>query len=215
MFLFITFEGGEGSGKTTQARALKRRLSRRGIPTILTHEPGGTSLGRGLRHWLKHTQELSPYTELLLFVASRAQLVAQVINPGLENGFVILCDRYADSTIVYQGFGRGIELTLIQDLNDLATQGLKPHLTILSDVPAEEGLRRKGSDRLDRFEREELAFHRRIREGYLKIASAEPNRWLIVDGLLPRKKIEEIIWRRVKENLENYPNVKDKGMEKD
>jgi dTMP kinase len=198
--LFVTFEGGEGCGKSTQARALHKRLSESGIPVILSHEPGGTPLGKEARRYLKQTikAEISPLAELFLFAASRAQLVADVIRPSLARGVMVICDRYADSTVAYQGYGRGLDLDVIQAVNTTATQGFLPDLVILLDLPVEIGLARKRSAREDRFEREEMAFHHRVREGYLKMASADPQRWLVVDATLPKKRVEQIIWERVK-----------------
>jgi len=198
--LFVTFEGGEGCGKSTQARALHRRVSESGIPVVLSHEPGGTSLGKKARHYLKQTKDskISPLAELFLFAASRAQLVAEVIRPSLGRDTMVICDRYADSTVAYQGYGRGLDLDVIQTVNTMATQGLRPDLVILLDLPVEIGLARKRSARKDRFEREELAFHHRVREGYLKMAAADPQRWLVVDATLPKKKVAQIIWKRVK-----------------
>jgi len=197
--LFVTFEGGEGCGKSTQARALHKRVSESGIPVILSHEPGGTPLGKEARRYLKQTgkSEISPLAELFLFAASRAQLVAEVIRPSLARGVMVICDRYADSTVAYQGYGRGLDLDVIQAVNTTATQGLLPDLVILLDLPVEIGLARKRSAREDRFEREEAAFHRRVREGYLKMAAADPQRWLVVDATLPKKRVEQIIWERV------------------
>lgn len=199
MALFVTFEGGEGCGKSTQARALHKRVSESGIPVLLSHEPGGTSLGKEARRYLKQTgkSEISPLAELFLFAASRAQLVAEVIRPSLARGVMVICDRYADSTVAYQGYGRGLDLDVIQAVNTTATQGLLPDLVILLDLPVEIGLARKRSARQDRFEREEAAFHHRVREGYLKMAAADPQRWLVVDATLPKKKVEQIIWERV------------------
>ncbi|MFQ5924405.1 MAG: dTMP kinase [Dehalococcoidia bacterium] len=209
MSLFITFEGGEGSGKGVQARALYRRLLSAGIPAILTHEPGGTPLGNVLRRWLKGTGgsgkgenekgETDPLTELLLFNASRAHLVSQVIRPALDGGSIVICDRFFHSTIAYQGCGRGLSLDLIETLNDIATQGLRPDLIVLLDIAAEQGLKRKKLR--DRFEREEIAFHRRVRQCYLEMAAAEPERWLVVDGSLPKKEVQRLIWERVEQLL--------------
>jgi dTMP kinase len=201
--LFVTFEGGEGCGKSTQARALYKRVSESGIPVVLSHEPGGTSLGKKARHYLKQTRDskISPLTELFLFAASRAQLVAEVICPSLERGTMVICDRYADSTMAYQGYGRGLDLDVIQTVNTMVTQGLLPDLVILLDLPVEIGLARKRSAQKDRFEREELAFHHRVREGYLKMAAADPQRWLVVDATLPKKRVAQIIWERVKRLL--------------
>lgn len=203
MSLFITFEGGEGSGKSVQAKELYRRLSQLVIPVVLTHEPGGTLFGKKLGRWLKWAQgtDISPLTELLLFNASRAQLVAEVIQPSLKSGKVVISDRYADSTTAYQGYGRRLDLDTVKAANSAATQGLKPDLTILLDIPAEEGLDRKKAKSRDRFEREVLAFHQRVREGYLKMAAAEPERWLVVDASQSREKIAQIIWQRVSQLL--------------
>jgi len=202
--LFVTFEGGEGCGKSTQAKSLYRRMSRLGIPVVLSHEPGGTPLGKQIRHCLKQTREteISPLAELFLFTASRAQLVVKVIRPNLEKGIIVICDRYFDSTVAYQGYGRGLDLNFIQVINASATQGLLPELVILLDIPVEIGLARKRSVRQDRFEREEIAFHQWVREGYLKMAKAEPERWLVVDATLPKKEVEQIIWERVKKLLQ-------------
>jgi len=193
--LFITFEGGEGSGKSTQAMALHQRLSSIGIPALLTHEPGGTTLGHEIRRWLKGNGDVAPQTELLLFNASRAQLVSQVIQPALKSGTAVICDRFFHSTIAYQGYGRGLGLDLIEVANSTATQGLKPDLTVLLDIDVEEGLGRKKLS--DRFEREELAFHQRVRQAYLEMAQKDPERWLVIDGSLPKKEIGHLIWERV------------------
>jgi dTMP kinase len=203
MALFITFEGGEGCGKSVQAGVLYKRLAQLAIPALLTHEPGGTSLGKKLSRWLKWTDSLdiSPLTELLLFNASRAQLVTKVIQPNLESGIEVICDRYADSTTAYQGYGRGLDLEIVKAINDTATQGLKPDLTILLDMPVEAGLARKRGKRQDRFEQEEIAFHQRVREGYLKLAANDPERWLVIDATQSRGKIAQIIWQRVSQLL--------------
>ncbi len=195
MALFITFEGGEGSGKSTQAKALYKRLLSLNIPTLLTHEPGGTPLGNSLRRWLKDKEEIDPRTELLLFNASRVHLVSHVIRPALEKGTTVICDRFAESTIAYQGYGRGLDLNLIEAVNNTATQGLRPDLIVFLDIPVDHGLARKG--RRDRFEREEIAFHQRVRNGYLEMARREPERWLAIDGSLHRRKIQRLIWERV------------------
>jgi len=199
MSLFITFEGGEGGGKSVQAKALYRKLSKLAIPVLLTHEPGGTPFGRRINRWLKWAQDadISPLTELMLFNASRAQLVAEVIQPALKSGKVVISDRYADSTTAYQGYGRGLDLAMVRSVNNAATGGLKPDLTILLDIPVEAGLSRlKGRER-DRFEQETIAFHSRVKEGFLKLAADEPQRWLVVDASQSKAKIAEIIWQRV------------------
>ena len=200
---FITFEGGEGSGKSVQARALYRRLSQLAIPVVLTHEPGGTPFGKKIGRWLKWAQnvDMSPLTELLLFNASRAQLIDKVIHPNLEKGKIVISDRYADSTIAYQSYGRGLDLEMVKAVNDAATQGLKPDLTILLDIAVEEGLARKRAKKQDRFEQEDIAFHQKVREGYLKMAADDPQRWLVVDASQPKVKVEQIIWQRVSQLL--------------
>jgi len=205
--LFITFEGGEGCGKSTQAKILLRKLHQENIPAILTHEPGGTALGNEVRRLLKRKPcpersegtPLSPQAELLLFAASRAQLIVEVICPALDLGKVVICDRFSHSTLVYQGYGRGLDLTAIEMVNNMATGNLNPDLIILLDISPEQGLARKRSLK-DRFELEDLSFHRRVREGYLKMAEAEPDRWLVIDASLPKGKIAEIIWDRVNQS---------------
>ena len=199
MSLFITFEGGEGCGKSVQAKALYRKLSQLAIPALLTHEPGGTPFGNKIGHWLKWTQntDISPLTELLLFNASRAQLVTKVIQPNLESGKIVICDRYTDSTTAYQSYGRGLDLEMVKAINKAATQGLKPDLTILLDMPVEAGLARKRGKKQDRFEQEDIAFHQRVREGYLKLAASDPQRWLVIDATQSKEKIAQISWQRI------------------
>ncbi len=202
MALFITFEGGEGCGKSVQSRALYKRLSQLAIPALLTQEPGGTPLGKKIGRWLKWEKTaISPLSELLLFNASRAELVAEIIQPNLENGKIVICDRYADSTAAYQSYGRGLDLEMVRAITNAATQGLEPDLTVLLDIPAKTGLARKGAKKRDRFEQEALAFHRRVRGGYLRLAANDPKRWLVVDASLPKAKVTEIIWDKVKQLL--------------
>ncbi|MBA7479697.1 Thymidylate kinase [subsurface metagenome] len=203
MSQFITFEGGEGCGKSVQARALYRRLLKLAIPALLTHEPGGTPFGNRLGRWLKWTKDtdISPLTELLLFNASRSQLVTEVIQPNLKDGKVVICDRYADSTTAYQSYGRGLDLEMVKAINNAATRGLAPNLTVLLDISVETGLARKRGKRQDRFEQEALTFHKRVREGYLKLAANDPQRWLVVDASQSKRKISEIIWQRVRQLL--------------
>ncbi len=199
MALFITFEGGEGSGKSVQSRALYKRLSQAAIPVLLTHEPGGTPCGNKIGRWLKwaETKDVSPLAELLLFNASRAQLISEVIWPGLKKGMVVICDRYTDSTTAYQGYGRGLDLATVEAINNTAAQGLKPDLTVLLDIPVEEGLARKRVKKQDRFEQEDVVFHQRVRGGFLRLAANDPQRWLVVDASKPKAKIREIIWQKV------------------
>ncbi len=202
MSLFITFEGGEGCGKSTQARLLYRRLNKLAIPSLLTHEPGVTSLGRKVARLLKWTQnvDISPTAELMLFNTSRAQLTAEIIQPNLKSGKVVICDRYADSTTAYQGYGRRLDLPIVAAVNRIGTLGLIPDVTFLLDMPVEKGLARKNDNR-DRFEVESVNFHRRIREGYLTMAVAEPERWLVIDAEKSKEEIADIIWQRVSKLL--------------
>ncbi len=194
--MFIVIEGGEGSGKSTQAKALKRQLSQLGFKVVLVHEPGGTLLGRRMRRWVKWGRGITVQTELFLFLASRSQLISSVIRPALDKGRIVVCDRFDASTIAYQGFGRGIDLALVQDLNNFVTGGLQPDLVILLDLDADKGLSRKRV-KMDCFEREEFTFHLKAREGYLMLAGANPERWLVIDASLPEESVREIIWERV------------------
>ncbi|KPJ53118.1 MAG: hypothetical protein AMJ37_01835 [Dehalococcoidia bacterium DG_18] len=197
---FIVFEGGEGSGKSTQAKALNNRLRKLGYDVVFTHEPGGTVLGNKLRRWVKWGKDVTLPSELFLFLASRSQLVAKVIRPALAKGYIVICDRFAASTMAYQGYGRGMDLSLLKSLNDFATDGLVPDLTVLLDLDAEEGLGRKRR-KWDTFEREDLTFHKKVRDGYLKMAAADAERWMVVDASLPALQVEELIWERVREFL--------------
>ena len=202
----MTLEGGEGAGKSTQARALAARLAAIGRAAVLTREPGGTPFGEIARALVLHHAlaeggerfELDQTAELLLFAASRAQLVDAVIRPALARGAVVICDRFADSTVAYQGYGRGIPLAIIDQANAIATRGLVPDLTVLLDLPVEVGLaRRRGEAAPDHFERETLAFHERIRAGFLALAAAAPGRWLVLDAQQPPDAITDAIWQRL------------------
>ena len=177
------------------------------IPAILTHEPGVTPLGRKITRWLKWGKDMgiSPRAELMLFNASRAQLVEEVIKPNLQNGRVVICDRYADSTTAYQSYGRGLGLGMVEAVNASAMQGIKPALTVLLDLPVEAGLARKKGEKRDRFEQEAIAFHQRVRQGYLTLAEKEPDRWLVVDAAQSRDKIGAIIWHKVSQLLSGKP----------
>lgn len=180
--IFITFEGTEGCGKSTQALLLADYLRGLGWEVLLTREPGGTGLGERLRGVLLGSPEaLAPVTELLLFAADRAQHVEEVIRPALEAGKAVVCDRYSDSTFAYQHFGRGLPLEAVEAVCRVATGGVVPDLTFVLDVPVEEGLARaRGRGLFDRFEDAELAFHERVREGYLELARREPGRVRVV-----------------------------------
>jgi len=193
--LFITFEGIEGSGKSTQMNLLKGYLEKKGRSVLSLREPGGTSIGESLRRILLTVgdEKITPATELFLYEACRAQLVANVIRPALRAGRIVLCDRFIDSTLAYQGHGRGIETEVIRSMNDTASGGIKPDITFFLDIEAKAGLQRAwtrlnngdgaGEDGVkeDRFEREDMAFHERVRRGFLEIAARE-QRVRIIDG---------------------------------
>ncbi len=209
--LFVTLEGGEGAGKSVQVSALARCLESTGRTVCRTREPGGTALGDRLRDIALglasggESPALDPLSETLLFIAARAELVATVIAPALFRGEIVVCDRFADSTLAYQGSGRGIALDIIERLNEIATrpsgEGLRPDLTVLLDLPAADGLARAGKDGGDRFERETLDFHERVRAGYRTLAEREPERWLVIDASQPREAVTEQIWRTLEPML--------------
>ncbi len=200
--LLITFEGPEGSGKTTQIRLLHAALAQRGLAVIATREPGGTRIGNAIRSLLldpAHT-EMSARTETLLFQAARAQIVDEVIRPALAAGEVVLCDRYADSTLAYQGYGHGQPREPLRLLGDYATAGLAPALTIYLDIDVHTGLARKragAAEEWNRMENHAVAFHQRVRDGYLALAAADPARWLLLDAAQPVAAIHAQILARV------------------
>lgn len=209
MSCFITFEGPDGSGKTTQIQALYDDLVAEGYPVLLVREPGGTDIGdqvRAVLHDVKNV-EMLPNAEVLLYSASRAQLVGQVIRPALEAGKVVLCDRYAESTMAYQGYGYNLDQGLLKAITAFATGGLRPDLIVYLDIHVEEGLRRKesgfreGKGEWNRMDQKELAFHRRVRNGYLEMAAAEPERWFVLDASHPIASIQASIRERVKRLL--------------
>lgn len=183
--MFITFEGPEGSGKTSHLLLLNDFLVEAGYQVLCTREPGGTSIGDQIREVLLNNRniEMHPRSEILLFQASRAQLVEEVINPRIKNGEIVLCDRYADSTIAYQGYGHQVDLTQLKSIIGFATGGLKPDLTILLDLDVKVGLKRRQKDgdvnRLDQFV---VEFHQRVRDGYHALVKAEPDRWVVIDA---------------------------------
>jgi dTMP kinase len=199
---FITIDGPEGGGKTTQAARLADHLEAAGETVVRTREPGGTVLGERLRDLLLDLDTaaapIDPLTDAFLFSAARRQLVTEVIRPALEAGATVICARFADSTLAYQGFGAGLSLADLRDLERIATDGLRPDLTILLDLPPETGLRRKAPDDRTRFELGfDLAFHRRVREGFLELAAAEPDRFAVVDASLAADEVWEAIRRAV------------------
>jgi dTMP kinase len=202
---FISFEGIEGTGKTTQARLLSERLVEKDYEVILTQEPGGTVIGNRIREILLHVdhKEMSYMTELLLYNAARAQHFSEKVLPALNQGKVVITDRFTDSTVAYQGYGRGIDIQLIMSINSIATGGIKPDITLLFDLDIETGLKRnKGINKVDRLELEDIEFHKKVREGYLQIAEKEPDRIKIVDASLPLETIAQKVWEIVRWRLE-------------
>jgi dTMP kinase len=202
--LFVTFEGGEGSGKSTQIERLAARLRGAGIEPLVTREPGGTSLAEGVRSLLLDPAgSPEPLAEALLMEAARADLVARVLRPALAAGRVILCDRYDDSTLAYQGAGRGLDPDVLARLNRIATGGLRPDLTLLYDIDPAHGLaRRSGSGRdLNRLDREPRAFHERVRARFLELARAEPARFVVLDAGLPEEALERRGWDALEARL--------------
>lgn len=203
--MFITLEGPEGAGKTTQLRALADFLRGCGHDVVTTREPGGTPIGDQIRHVLHDTANaaMSPTAELLLYAASRAQLVAEVIQPALAAGRVVLCDRYADSTMAYQGYGRGLDRDALAALTAIATGGLRPDLTLLLDLDVARGLarRRDEGEEMNRLDLETIEFHRRVRAGYLTLAAAEPARWQLIDADRPPAAIQADLRRLVLDRL--------------
>ena len=197
--LFVTFEGGEGAGKSTQIARLAERLRGRGIEPVITREPGGTPLAEGIRALLLDGGRApGPVSEAFLMEAARADLVAQVIRPALDQGRVVLCDRYDDSTLAYQGAGRGLDPDMLRAWNRAATGGLAPDLTLLFDLDPRAGLARRGAEgETNRLDREPRDFHARVREGYLALARAEPGRFLVLDASLPPEILETRVWEGV------------------
>lgn len=203
---FIVLEGPEGGGKTSQARALAARLTEAGMAVLLTREPGGTELGKMIREIVlpASSTPISARGEALLYSASRAQLIEEVVAPALAAGQLVVSDRFSYSTIAYQGYGRGLDLEGTAAVTRFATGGLQPDLCLLLDLPPEEGILRKrgaflagGTEEWNRFEEEEIAFHQRVREGYLKMAQSDPERWRVLDASLPFQELQDRIAREV------------------
>jgi len=208
--MFITFEGIEGCGKTTQVARLTESLRIRGIQVVRTFEPGGTPAGERIRRILldRRNQDLSPLAELCLYEADRAQHVDRVIRPALESGAWVLCDRFCDATTVYQGMARDLDMELVRRLNRAATGGIRPDMTFLLDCPVEEGLgrafrrmSRETDSGQDRFEREAVDFHQAVREGYLRLASREPERFVVIDASQGPDAVETEIFQRLEPRL--------------
>lgn len=210
MSSFITLEGPDGCGKSTQAKLLAEHLSGQGYEVLLTREPGGTQIGDQVRHILAALDNASMYarTEFLLFSASRAQHVHEVIRPHLESGGVVVSDRFYDSSLAYQGYGHGLDRQDLLQITAFATGGLVPDLTFLLDVPVEDGLqRRRNGSKWDRLDAYDLAFHQRARDGYLELARSEPERWIVLDGTRPIKELQEEIRATVEDRLKEIHHI--------
>jgi dTMP kinase len=209
--LFVSFEGGEGSGKSTQARALEKHLVARGLPVALTREPGGTPLGEEVRRILldRANAGMTPEAELFLYLASRAEHVARVIEPRLIQGEIVISDRFGDASVAYQGGGRRLGIDFVRALNAKAVRGVKPDITFLLDLDPEEGLRRLarkvGEGGCDRIESEALTFHERVREAYLRAAESEPARFVVIDARRSEGEIASLIAGRVDELTREIP----------
>lgn len=202
--IFITMEGPDGSGKTTQIELLKGYLEKKGYDIIITREPGGTVISEAIRSIIlnKDYQEMSHMTELLLYASARAQLVNQVIKPALAEGKAVICDRFVESSAVYQGIGRGLGVSTVYEVNNYALGEVKPELTIFMDLDAEEGIKRKENQtELDRMESEDLSFHERVVEGYRQLAQLYPERIFPVDATLPINEIHSIIVEEVEKRF--------------
>ena len=202
--MFITFEGPEGSGKTSQIPPLVAYLKEQGFSVITTREPGGTEIGEQIRAVLARLDNTSmhPRTEILLFLAARAQLVEQCIRPELGRGSLVISDRYADATLAYQGYGHGIDRGLLRQLLNFATGSLWPDLTVLLDLDPEKGLQRKrGGQDWNRLDAYPLEFHQRVRQGYLELAQQEPDRWAVIDASQPKDCVQDQIRQVILDRL--------------
>lgn len=203
--LFISMEGPDGAGKSTQIELLKSYLADKGYKVVITREPGGTTISEAIREVIlnKDYSEMCDNTELLLYAAARAQLVHEVIRPALEEGNAVICDRFVESSVVYQGIGRGLGIDTVYAVNEYALQGLRPQLTILLDLDAEEGLRRKKNQaELDRMEAAGLEFHKRVAEGYRTLAERDPARIMRISATLPKEEIHAKIVEEIEKRIQ-------------
>ncbi|MEA3326188.1 MAG: dTMP kinase [Chloroflexota bacterium] len=209
--MFITLEGPEGSGKSSQLPALAEYLRNAGYEVVETREPGGTAVGDQIREVLMNLENVTivPRTEILLFLAARAQHVEGLIKPALKAEKIVLCDRFGDSTLAYQGYGHQTDLDTLCSLLDFSTGGLKPDLTLLLDVPVVEGFERKRGNQVEwnRLDAYAEAFHKRVRQGYLALAKEEPERWLIIDAAQEKEKVQEALRTAVINRLEEHPSL--------
>ena len=203
--MFITFEGPDGSGKTTQARMLVDYLQTLGYPVLCTREPGGTDISEQVRQVIlsTHNKSMRNETEVLLYSAARAQIVAELIRPALAQGKLVICDRYYDSTLAYQGYGLGVDLNLLRAITQFATGGLVPDLTFYVDVPVELGLARRHRGETNRLDLKNVDYHTRVRNGYLELVKAEPNRFIVIDGSGTVEAVQEQIRIRMTTELNN------------
>jgi len=212
MIRLVTFEGGDGTGKSTQIHALESYLGKAGRSCMVTREPGGTALGTAIRKVLLEVGEhaIASSTELFLYLADRSQHVHEIILPAIGAGKIVLCDRFTDSTLAYQGYGRGLDLARLRQLNDMASGETRPDLTFLLDCPVEFGLARTalrraqfatGAGQEDRFEREEIDFHQKVRAGFLELARAEPKRFRVIDASQPIEEVSAAIRRIMDQEL--------------
>ena len=204
MSLFITFEGPDGSGKTTQARLLAEYLESRGMVVLHTREPGGTAISEQIREVILTTRNhsIGDETEALLYSAARAQIVSELIRPALKAGKIVVCDRYADSTMAYQGYGLGLDMAALRAITQFATGGLTPDLTFYVDVPVEIGLARRHRGETNRLDLKDQVYHARVREGFLIMAHAEPQRWIVIDGTQSVDVVQEEIRNKLEHKLE-------------
>ena len=203
MGFFVTLEGPEGSGKSTQLQMLSDYLKDRHYPVLCTREPGGTGISEQIRRVIlsKENHAIADVTEALLFSAARAQIVAELIRPALAEGKIVISDRYADSTLAYQGYGLGLDLEALRAITHFATGGLTPDLTFFIDVPVQDGIARKSKDEVNRLDEKSIQYHERVRAGYLAMMESEPQRWVLIEGTHSMGEVQNRIRERLEEEL--------------